>query len=87
MNRKQELLIILQEEAAEVVQAVSKSFRFGETERNIANLETEIGDFLGVLKLLVDEGYITGDAVFKNGEAKVKKVEKYMTNKKSVDEK
>lgn len=84
INRKQELMVVLQEEAAEVIQAVSKAFRFGETERNIKELETEIGDFLGVLKLLVEEGYIdqNGDALIKHAEAKIKKLEKYMTNKK-----
>lgn len=85
-SRKQELMTILQEEAAEVIQAVSKCFRFGETERNTKDLETEIGDFLGVLKLLVEEGYLdqTGQALMKHAEAKIKKLDKYMTFKKVI---
>ena len=81
-NRKQELLIILQEESAEVIQAVSKCFRFGETEINVKNLETEIGDFMGILKCLVEEGYLDGNKLMVNGEAKIKKLAKYMTHKK-----
>ncbi len=83
-NRKQELFGILQEEAAEVIQAVSKLNRFGETERNIKDLEAEIGDFMGVLKCLVEEGYIdkTGNVLIKNAEIKIKKLEKFMVNKK-----
>lgn len=83
-NRKQELLIILQEESAEVIQAVSKCFRFGETERNVKDLETEIGDFMGVLKCLVEEGYIDGNKLMLAGEAKGKKLSKYMKHKKDV---
>jgi NTP pyrophosphatase (non-canonical NTP hydrolase) len=84
-DRKEELLVILQEEASEVVQAVSKAFRFGETERNIRDLETEIGDFLGVLRCLVEEGYIdqTGESLMRHAEAKIKKLEKHMTHQKA----
>ena len=86
MNREEELLGILQEEAAEVIQAVSKCNRFGKTERNIKDLETEIGDFMGVLKCLVEEGYVdpTGEKLMKHAEAKIKKLEKYMVNKRPV---
>lgn len=69
-----------------MIQAVSKCFRFGETDRNLEALETEIGDFLGVLRLLVEEGYLdkSGKVLFKHADAKIKKLEKYMTNKKVV---
>jgi NTP pyrophosphatase (non-canonical NTP hydrolase) len=86
MNREEELLGILQEEAAEVIQAISKCNRFGKTERNIKNLETEIGDFMGVFKMLIDEKFFddtAGDRIFKAAEAKVKKVEKFILNKKA----
>lgn len=84
MNREQELLIILQEESAEVVQAVSKIFRFGKTDANVKDLEQEVGDFLGVLKLLDDEGYMNGEKLIKAAEKKIKKLEIYMTNKRKV---
>lgn len=43
---------ILQEECAEVIQSVSKIKRFGWTETNITNLQTEIGDLLCMLDML-----------------------------------
>ena len=80
-KREQELYGILQEEAAEVIQAVSKMFRFGNTERNQKDLNQEIGDFIGVLKLLHDEKYLDGEGLIKAAEKKIKKLDVYMTNK------
>lgn len=81
-DRKSELLHVLQEEAAEVIQATAKVFRFpGTPERNQVALETEIGDFLGVLKLLIEEGHVNPENLEKAGDAKIKKLEKYMTYK------
>jgi len=65
MNGKtQEALVILQEECAEVIQAVSKCYRFGldnqhksgATQR--ANLEMEIGDMLVLVDILISQGVI-----------------------------
>jgi len=90
MNRKEELLVIMQEECAEVTQAISKIFRFGEESyhpkdrkkiTNSTHLETEIGDIMGVLKLLIEEGHINGDKIMKAAEDKVKKLDKFMANK------
>ena len=54
-------MLILQEEGAEVIQAVSKCMRFGPDQikplkevTNIAMLEEEIGDFLAMVELLTD---------------------------------
>lgn len=56
-----EILLILQEEGAEVIQAVSKCMRFGPDQlkpgkerTNISMLEEEIGDFLAMVELLTD---------------------------------
>jgi NTP pyrophosphatase (non-canonical NTP hydrolase) len=56
-----EIMLILQEEGAEVIQAVSKCMRFGPDQikpgkevPNIAMLEEEIGDFLAMVELLTD---------------------------------
>jgi NTP pyrophosphatase (non-canonical NTP hydrolase) len=81
-NRKSELLVILQEEAAEVIQAVSKTIRFGENARNVDALETEIGDFVGVLKMLMEEHHLNALNIENAAEAKIVKLPKYMTNKK-----
>ena len=89
MDRKKELLTILQEEAAEVTQCVSKLFRFGEESfhpkdrkkvSNIHHLEDEIGDILGVLKLLIIEGYVDGERIEQGAHNKLKKLEKFMNN-------
>ena len=80
MNEKnREALIILQEECAEVIQAVSKCYRFGldnqhksgATQR--ANLELEVGDMLALVDILVEQGVIDLNNL---QTAKLKKVEK-----------
>ena len=68
MNRLEETLVILAEEAAEVVQQVAKIQRFGIdntylnstegiTQRD--NLAQEIGDFLCLVDALVAQGVVT----------------------------
>lgn len=56
-----EVLLILQEECAEVTQAISKCFRFGPDQvkpgkevTNINMLEEEIGDLYAMVELLTD---------------------------------
>lgn len=64
MNEKEkEILLILQEECAEVTQAVSKCFRFGydsmymdKTNREM--LETEIGDLQCMISILIEHGIV-----------------------------
>ena len=50
MTKKEEVLLLLQEEAAEVIQAVSKVKRFG-AENNINDLCKEIGDLMYIIEL------------------------------------
>ena len=57
-----EILIILQEECAEVIVEVSKCFRFGPDQMmegldvtNIQRLEKEIGDLQAMIQLLVKQ--------------------------------
>ena len=52
-DRTQEILLILQEECAEVTQAISKCFRFGldnfkpgKPKTNLEHLEDELGDLI-----------------------------------------
>lgn len=66
-----ETLLILQEECAEVTQAVSKVLRFGwdskHPERNKTNrqeLEEELGDLLAMYDILVSSGTLDADNVF-----------------------
>jgi NTP pyrophosphatase (non-canonical NTP hydrolase) len=76
-----EVLLILQEECAEVTQAVSKCFRFGPDQMkpgkdrtNINMLEEEIGDLFAMVELLTDLD--VGVTVEGIQQAKVKKFEK-----------
>ena len=82
MNEEtREILLILQEECAEVSQAISKCFRFGPDQlkpgkefTNINMLEEEIGDLFAMVELLVDAKVgVTDQGIF---EAKMKKFEK-----------
>ena len=64
----QEILLITQEECAEVTQAISKVFRFGMNdthngETNREHLEEEIGDLMCMIDLLIDSGMVSEAAV------------------------
>jgi len=82
MNREQELLVILQEECGEVIQAVAKIHRFGKSEDNLEALEDEFADMIALMKLLMEEGYLDGLAIEEKAERKIKKLETFMKNKK-----
>jgi len=70
MNDKQrEILVITQEECAEVIQEISKIFRFGITEAHKEGmlhqekLEIEVGDLLCMINLMTQHGLIRSDQV------------------------
>jgi NTP pyrophosphatase (non-canonical NTP hydrolase) len=76
-----EALRILQEENAEVIQAVSKIFRFGEDTRwpsdnitNLEQLELEIGDIFCVIDILMEKGYIRKEKVLEYAKLKREKL-------------
>lgn len=76
-----EILLIMQEECAEVTQAISKCFRFGPDQikpgkdfTNIQMLQEELGDLLAMIELLVDKDVGVTDKGLK--QAKKKKFEK-----------
>lgn len=84
MNEKEkEILVITQEECAEVIQEISKCFRFGinslhksgEAHRSV--LEQEIGDLLCMIDLLVTEGVVEKENIDKAKELKKIKLKKY----------
>lgn len=50
LNKQDEILLIMQEECAEVIQAISKVKRFG-LENNIEQLNQEIADLLCMIEL------------------------------------
>lgn len=62
-NSEREIMLITQEECAEVTQAISKVFRFGfESEyngrTNKERLEEEIGDLMCMIQLMHERGLI-----------------------------
>jgi NTP pyrophosphatase (non-canonical NTP hydrolase) len=85
MRDTKEVMAILQEECAEVVQAVSKINRFGleSSWQGVTNKEaliTEIGDVLAVILILLEQTdiNITEEEVFAAIEAKNKKLEIFL---------
>jgi NTP pyrophosphatase (non-canonical NTP hydrolase) len=78
---KREILLITQEECAEVTQAISKVFRFGfdSVHKGINNrqhLEEEIGDLMCMIDLMIDNGIVSEAAVMT---AKNEKLNKLLT--------
>ena len=80
MNDKQkEILVITQEECAEVIQEISKCFRFGLDNNHKSGvphrqvLEQEIGDLLCMLDLCLKHNLITEAGIL---DAKTKKADK-----------
>lgn len=84
MNEKQkEILVITQEECAEVIQEISKCFRFGLDNMHKSGikhrevLQTEVGDLLCMLDLLFTEGIIDKNTVDQSILNKREKLKKY----------
>ena len=74
-ERLRETLVITQEECAEVIQEISKIFRFGINETHKSGivhrdkLEMEIGDLLCMIDLLIEQ-----DVISKSGLDRAKQV-------------
>jgi len=82
-DRQREVLVVAQEEAAEVIQEISKVFRFGlDAEHrdgmpHRAKLETEVGDLLCMIDLMIDHRLIDPTKVEMARMAKVHKLRRY----------
>ena len=82
-NKINETLVILQEECAEVIQEVSKCFRFGidamhkDGMVHRSKLEMEIGDMLAMVDILLDQGVITQKNLVLAKQNKVNKLKIY----------
>jgi len=81
-----EVMSILQEECAEVIQAVSKINRFGienqkpgEIKTNRQHLEEELGDLAAMITLLEMNGVISQFNIEKAKLAKFEKLKKWST--------
>ena len=79
-DRTREILVITQEECAEVIQEISKIFRFGIDNHHKSGvvhrhkLETEVGDLLAMIDLLYQFGVIDQTNVCSAIEAKNEKL-------------
>ncbi len=69
-NKEHEIMSILQEESAEIIQAVSKVFRFGYASKhpdkgqtNREHLAEEIGDMLAMVQLVIENKIVDWEAV------------------------
>ena len=76
-----EILLILQEECAEVTQAISKVFRFGmgaehpvTKKRNLQSLEEEVGDLLCMIDIMIEKCIISDSNVNAARKAKREKL-------------
>jgi NTP pyrophosphatase (non-canonical NTP hydrolase) len=85
MNAKEkEVMDILQEECAEVIQAVSKISRFGadnfkpgKPKTNREHLEEELGDMLAMIDIMLELSVISLDNLEIAKKAKVEKLKKW----------
>lgn len=84
MSDIKEILLILQEECAEVIQAVSKCERFGannykpgKPKTNKHHLEEELGDLLAMIDLLEEKGFVNWSSMQLAKEAKFNKLKQW----------
>lgn len=78
-NSQKEILLITQEECAEVTQAISKVFRFGIDEvhndrTNKQRLTEELGDLHCMIELIVESGLIDRSELLNASGLKQKKL-------------
>ena len=81
-DKQKEILLIAQEECAEVTQAISKVFRFGmEASHNMATnrerLTEEVGDLLCMINLMIEKGVLNDTELNRASIAKRNKLEKW----------
>jgi len=79
-----EILSITIEECSEIIQAISKIFRFGidtswQGETNREHLEEEIGDLKALILLLEENNVIDKNKVNEAAAAKIVKLQKWST--------
>lgn len=82
--RHNEILLITQEECAEVTQAISKCYRFGldnykpgKPKTNREHLAEELGDLLAMVTLCHDFGIVDFNDVMNAKEAKLEKLRQW----------
>jgi len=83
-EREREVMNILSEECAEVIQAISKCHRFGldnlkpgKPKTNCEHLEEELGDLLAMIDILLDMQVISTSSLESAKLAKIEKLKKW----------
>jgi NTP pyrophosphatase (non-canonical NTP hydrolase) len=83
-EREREVMNILSEECAEVIQAISKCHRFGldnlkpgKPKTNCEHLEEELGDLLAMIDILLDMQVISSASLESAKLAKIEKLKKW----------
>jgi len=83
-EREREVMNILSEECAEVIQAVSKCHRFGldnlkpgKPKTNCEHLEEELGDLLAMIDILLDMQVVSRTSLESAKLAKIEKLKKW----------
>jgi len=83
-TQEKEVMDILQEECAEVIQAVSKISRFGlnnykpgKPKTNREHLEEELGDLYAMINILHDMDIVSWSNIERASEAKIEKLKKW----------
>lgn len=87
MNSKEnEILLITQEECAEVTQAISKCYRFGldnvkpgKPKTNRDHLAEELGDLQAMIDLCIVSGLVNKDDVDRASDNKIAKLKQWST--------
>ena len=90
-EQEREVMNILSEECAEVIQAISKCHRFGmdnvkpgKPKTNREHLEEELGDLLAMVDILLEMDVVDGQALQLAKIAKIEKLKKWSTIYESV---
>ena len=85
-EQEREVMNILSEECAEVIQAISKCHRFGlhnikpgKPKTNCEHLEEEIGDLLAMVDILLDLKVVNKQALDLAKVAKIEKLKQWST--------
>lgn len=83
-DKENEILLITQEECAEVTQAISKCFRFGmdnykpgKPKTNREHLEEELGDLLAMIDIMVEQNIVNDDTLNIAKQAKIEKLKQW----------
>ena len=80
LTKKQEILVILAEECAEVAQECSKGLRWPEDSSRVNKLTKEIGDLMAMIDYAIEEELIDSSMVLGYKDMKKEKLREFSTH-------